>query len=295
MHALDPTGDGICARLLQSTTSMQKNSLLLLVISCLLESGCIGKPDDTERVASSVFTASTQPITTVVHVGSDTLSDSVRIDGLEPEPDGQSIAFLFADPAKGITRGLAIVQSSGAQQPQLVWPDSVTSFWWSGAHQLSFIAGTGHGVRVVVNAHAAELEALDATGSQHNSPPGEARSIEGTPRVGALARAQEFIDSVRIQPTGTPQRSVLRYQPDTVLIAPGDTLAAVHVSADMTEGAKVNPAWYLIHLPSRHVVAIDSLTGRSSGLLSSAGRWGSNGVFYYAKEQSIWQARPSVK
>lgn len=296
VHQLDPTGDGTCARLLQSTIRMKKNSLLLVILLlCLFESGCISRPDKTEQAASSVFTASTQPITTVARIGSDTLSDSVRIDRLEPEPDGQSIAFLFADPAKGITRGLAIVQSSGAEQPQLVWPDSVASFWWSGPHQLSFTAGTGRGVRVVVNSHAEQLEALDATGAQQMSPPGEAQPTEGTPGVAALARAREFIDSVRIQPTGTPQRSTLRYQPDTVLVAPGDTLAAVYVSAGMTEGTKVNPAWYLVHLPSSHMVPVDSLTGRSSGLSATAGRWGANGVFYYAKEQSIWRAQPSVK
>jgi hypothetical protein len=290
MQWLDGTGIGICAQSLAGWDLMQR-TLSLLAISAIT-AGCVGTQDDAERPVPSAFTAAADPIATVTIVGADTLGDSARIHHLAPEPDGRSIAFLFADPAKGITRGLGIVQVSGGQPPQLGWPDSVTSVWWSGPHQLSFTAGTGQGVRLVVDAHAAQLEAMEVTSAPN--PPRLGTSATN-PNTNALSRAQAFIDSVRVQPEGTPRISTLRYRADSIIVAPSDTLAAVHVSASDTQGTKVNPAWYLVHLPSRHVQAIDSLIGRSSGLSASAGQWGADGAFYYAKERSLWRARPSVQ
>lgn len=276
-------------------------TLSLLAISAIT-AGCIGNPDDGKRLVPSALTAAADPIATVTVIGADTLGDSARIHYLAPEPDGKSIAFLFADPANGITQGLGIVQVSGGQLPQLGWPDSVTSVWWSGPHQLSFTAGTGRGVRLVVDAHAAQLEAMEVTDGRN--PPGSGTSVTkpGTNALSrtqagtnALSRAQAFIDSVRVQPEGMPQGSTLRYRADSIIVAPSDTLAAVHVSASDIQGTKVNPAWYLVHLPSGHVQAIDSLTGRSSGLSAAAGQWGADGAFYYAKERSLWRVRPSVQ
>jgi hypothetical protein len=266
--------------------------ILSLLAMSAITTGCVGTQDDAEQRVPSAFTAAASPIATVTLVGADTLGDSARIHHLAPEPDGRSIAFLFADPAKGITRGLGIVQASGGQAPQLGWPDSVTSVWWSGPHQLSFTAGTGQGVRLVVDAHAAQLEAMEVAGTL--SPPRLGTSAT-KPNTNGLSRAQTFIDSVRVQPEGTPQISTLRYRADSIIVAPSDTLAAVHVSASDIQGTKVNPAWYLVHLPSGHVQAIDSLIGRSSGLPASAGQWGADGAFYYAKERSLWRARPSVQ
>jgi hypothetical protein len=290
MQWLDGAGIGICAHLLQGWDSMPR-ILPLLAISAIT-AGCIGTRDDAKQPVPSAFTTATDPIATVTVVGADTLGDSARIHHLAPEPDGKSIAFLFADPANGITQGLGIVQASGGQLPQLGWPDSVTSVWWSGPHQLSFTAGTGRGVRLVVDAHAAQLEAMAVTGT-HN-PPGPGTSVP-KPNTNALLRAQAFIDSVRVQPEGMPQGSALRYRADSIIVAPGNTLAAVHVSASDIQGTKVNPTWYLVHLPSGHVRAVDSLIGRSSGLSASAGQWGADGAFYYAKERSLWRVRPSVQ
>ena len=252
--------------------------------------GCLGSPDDEPSPVASSFTSAASPLATIRAIGPDTLSDSASVQHLQVEPDGGSIAFLFADPAKGVTQGLGLVGTSGAQSAQLVWPDSVASFWWSGPHQLSFTAGTGQGVRLIVDVHAAQLEALDAPASAQPST----RSQAGTSSAAALRRAQAFVDSIRIQPQGTPQGSALRYQADSIILAPGDTFAAVHVIASDAEGTKVNPAWYLAHLPSGQVQPVDSLTGRSSGLLSRAGVWAPNGVFFYAKERSIWQVRVSA-
>jgi hypothetical protein len=267
-----------------------RKALSLLPILGAISASCISSEDDTKSPVSSKFTVTVAPVATVAFIGADTLSDSARIHHLQPEPDGGSIAFLFADPAKGITRGLGIVQTSGTQLAQVGWPDSVLSVWWSNPHQLSFTAGTGHGVRVVVDAHAAHLQAVEVTGhGTHAASTGITASPTSTE---ALSRAQAFIDSVRVQPGGAPQRSVLRYRADSILVARGDTLAAVHVSAGDIQGAKVNPAWYLLHLPSGHMQPVDSLTGQSPGLAASAGQWAANGSFYYAKERSIWQARP---
>lgn len=266
---------------------MQRPSFLLTTLALI--AGCVSGQDDVESRVASGLSVTTSPLASVSVVGLDTLSDSAWIHQLRPEPDGGSIAFLFADPTKGITQGLGIIEASGGEKAQLAWPDSVTSFWWSGPHQLSFTAGTGRGVRVVVDAHAAQLEALEVTGAQASRSQTQGVSTSSSP---ALSRAQAFIDSVRVQPEGTPQGSALRYEADSIVIAPSDTFAAVHVLAHDVQGTKVNPAWYLAHLPSGHMQPVDSLTGRSTGLLSSAGQWGVNGLFYYAKERSIWRVQP---
>lgn len=249
---------------------------------------CVNDGDNTKSVAAAGLTLMTNSLAVITVVGMDTLSDSASIHRVQPEPDGGSVAFVFADPAKGITSGLGLVNLSGAPTAHLAWPDSVTSFWWSGAHQLSFTAGTGHGVRVVVDAHAAQLEALEATGTR---PHLSDIRVPSEQNAAALSRTQTFIDSVRVQPGGTPQESALRYRADSIIIAPGDTFAAVHVSAG-NKGMTANPAWYITHLPSGHVRPVDSLTGTSSGLPASAGAWGADGAFYYAKEQSVWRAQP---
>ena len=250
--------------------------------------GCsTGREERSER-SISAFSAVAEPLVTVTTIGVDTVSDSAWISQIKPEPDGGSVAFVFADPAKGATRALGIVQISGTQTSHLIWPDSVTSVWWSGPHELRFTAGTGQGIYAVVDAHAATLEALAITDSAR-TPPRPAPSADRA-QAQALSRAQSFVDSIRVQPEGTPQRSALRYRADTVIVATGDTLAAAHVSAG-TEGNSANPAWYVVHIESGAVQPIDSLVGSSAGLPRSAGSWDNSGRFYYAKERSIWRAR----
>lgn len=269
-------------------------SLVIIPAISVIGSTCVDSTDDTQRTSSSTFSATVTPIATISFIGADTLSDSARIYRLEPEPDGGSIAFLFADPVKGITAGLGILQVSGNQAAQIGWPDSVLAVWWSKPHQLSFTAGTGQGIRVVVDAHAAELQTVEAARAQDSATAARAPA-RSEAYTRALSRTQAFIDSVRVQPAGTPQRSALRYRADSTLMARGDTLAAVHVSAQDSQRTQLNPAWYLVHLPSGHVQAVDSLTGQSVGLEASAGQWGADGSFYYAKERSIWRARPTAK
>ena len=271
---------------------VMRRVLRLLVISAFILSCNSERNDQRSRVASTLIVEAS-PLASINVVGVDTLSDSASIRRLQPEPDGGSVAFLFADPAKGITNGLGLLAASGTQAAQLVWPDSVTSFWWSGPHQLSFTAGTGQGVRVVIDAHAAQLQALQVTGAQSDQSP--VSSKRDTVATLALSRVRAFIDSIRVQPEGTPQGSTLRYQPDSVVAAASDSFAAVHVVANDPGGLKVNPAWYLTHLPSGHTQAIDSLIGRSTGLAATTGQWGADGAFYYAKERSIWRAHPKAQ
>jgi hypothetical protein len=266
-------------------------SVCLPFILLALSTGCIGSSDQESAATALSLSSVTTPLATISTIGADSLSDSASIHRVQPEPDGGSIAFAFADPSLGVTQGLGLMQMSGGYGAQLVWPDSVATFWWSAPHELSFLAGTGQGVRVVVDVHAAQLEALEVrTGAQ---PPGATvqRSTDST----ALRRAQAFVDSIRIQPQGTPQGSALHYRADTAILAPGDSFAAVHVTASDRQGTRVNPAWYVAYLPTGEVEAVDSLTGQSRGLLARAAAWRSNNIFYYAKERSIWQVQVSAK
>jgi hypothetical protein len=253
---------------------------------------CDTARQQTSEKSISTFNAVAEPLVTVSTIGVDTVSDSAWVSHIKPEPDGESVAFIFADPAKGTTGALGIVQASGPQTSHLVWPDSVISVWWSGPHELRFTAGTGQGVYAVVDAHAATLEALATTDSASAARTPAAPANQA--RAKALARLQSFIDSVRVQPEGTPQRSTLRYRADTVILAAGDTLAAAHVSAE-ANGVSANPAWYLVHIQSGTVQPVDSLVGSSVGLPRSAGAWDNNGRFYYAKERSIWRASVTAR
>ena len=269
---------------------MRRLSSRTLALASLL--ACAIERKDTKPTAQLAMDATISPVASIQTVGIDTLSDSATIQQVKPEPDGGSVAFLFTDPAKGIRSGLGLVSTATNQRAQLAWPDSVTAFWWSGPHQLSFTAGTGQGVWIVVDAHAPALQALSTEGSHgFQAMPSQSDTATKAARV----RAQAFIDSVRVQPGGTPQQSALHYRVDTI-ITTGDTLAAIHVVAtDVAQSITSNPAWYLAHLPSGHVRAIDSLTGYSSGLPAMAGAWTDRGAFYYAKERSIWRAEPRVQ
>ena len=252
-------------------------------------SACIGESDAIRQSASVMLDIATQPVATVAVIDADTLSDSLRILAVSPEPDGGSVAFLFTDPTRQVTRGLALAQTSGAQKVRLVWPDSVSHMWWSKPHELSFTSGTGQGVRVVIDAHAAQLEAIQGSAAVRESADTSPARVNLIRR--SLSRAQAFVDSVRVQPTGAPQRSTLRYSADTILIGPGDSLAAVHVMAVGPEGRQANPTWYVMYLPNGHIQPLDSLVGAPSGLTAEAGRWGADGAFYYVKDRSIWRTQ----
>jgi hypothetical protein len=271
---------------------MERIIWLLAMAAVVL--GCTSSKEETSSSRTSAFAVTIEPFAMVTAIGTDTLSDSTSILELYPESDGGSVAFRFADPAKRVSSGLGIVQASGTRQAQLVWPDSVLSVWWGSPHELGFVTGTGTGVRVIVDVHAPQLQAIEA--SEEKRRPASVTPMPVTHSAAlAVARAQAFIDSVRVQPEGTPQRSALRYQADTAAIAPDTALAAVHVSAHDPQGKRSNPSWYLVHIPSGHVRPVDSLTGNSPGLPATAGQWSNDGIFYYAKERSIWRAQTQIR
>lgn len=269
--------------------------ILWLLGTCVVALSCTSSEKGGNSSYTSAFSVVVEPFATVSLIGADTLSDSARILELYPEPDGGSVTFRFTDPVKHISSGLGIVQASGTRQAQLVWPDSVVSAWWGGPHELGFIAGTGTGVRVVVDVHATQLEAIEASEGRGRSNAGNPPTTERSTML-AVERAQAFIDSVRVQPEGIPQQSTtLHYKADTATLAPDTLVAAVHVSAHDHTGKRSNPSWYLVHIPSGHVRPVDSLTGSSPGLPASGGQWTRGRVFFYAKERSIWRAQPQVQ
>ena len=288
------TDEGIMCLSLASERAHMKDTLWLLGM-CAVALGCMSGEKGTKSVRASAFSVSVEPFATVSLMGPDTLSDSARILELYPEPDGGSVTFRLTDPLKHISSGLGIVQATGSRQAQLVWPDSVVSAWWAGPHELGFIAGTGTGVRIIVDVHATQLQAIEASEGRGRPPGSKLPSTEHSAKL-AIERTQAFIDSVRVQPEGIPQHStILQYRADTVTVAPDTLVAAVHVSARDRTGKRSNPSWYLLHIPSGHVEPVDSLTGSSPGLPTSGGQWTTAGVFYYAKERSIWRVQPKVQ
>ena len=283
----------MCLSLASERTHM-KDTLRLLG-TCAVALSCMSEEKGANSTRTSAFSITVEPFATVNLIGPDTLSDSARILELYPEPDGGSITFRFTDPVKHINSGLGIVQATGTRQAQLVWPDSVVSAWWAGPHELGFTAGTGTGVRIIVDVHATQLQAIEASDGKGRPTASKSLSTERSAKL-AVERTQAFIDSIRVQPEGMPQRSaILQYKADTVTIAPDTLVAAVHVSAQDGTGKRSNPSWYLLHIPSGHVRPVDSLTGSSPGLPASAGQWSRTGMFYYAKERSIWQAQPRTQ
>ncbi len=140
-------------------------------------------------------------------IGSDTLSDSARVLAVYAEPDGDDIAFLFEDPAKGITSGLGLIDRAH-NDIHLIWPDSVVQVAWPAAHRLAFRSLMGKGVLEVGNVHADTVRAIAILGDTLAI----ARSSVQLPAdLTVRARATALLDSIRLQPAGKPQRSALRY------------------------------------------------------------------------------------
>jgi hypothetical protein len=220
-------------------------------------------------------------------IGQDTLSDSARIVRLVPEPDGDAVAIIFADPSRPVTAGLALIDRA-RPTAQLLWPDSVTNVWWSAPHRVAFSTRTGKGVRAVVDVHKAALEVIELSDTAPRPGP-VARNAD------ALLRATAYIDSVHVQPTGRPQRSALKYSVDRIIPSPDGGLAAVYVIARDSSGSPMNPAWYVMDLPSGFMVGIDQITGAASELPPETGGWGSNGHFFFAKGRSVWESDITVR
>lgn len=264
---------------------------LAVALALSAAAGCAN--DDASKVQVDADVASFfvehDSIASIRSVSQDTLSDSARVLRLVPEPDGRSTAVLFADPALGISSGLALLEPDRGRT-LLVWPDSVGSVWWSGDHRLAFESLTGTaGVHAVVDVHADSLEHLEAA---HDTAPPVA--IPAANMDAARARATAYIDSVRSQPEGKPQQGQLAYTVTAVEPSPRDSIVAFYVTARGRGDDRLNPAWYLLHLPSGRIAPIDSVTGSAHALPAEAAAWTSDGLLLYAKGSALHRARVST-
>lgn len=220
-------------------------------------------------------------------IGPDTLSEWARILRVHPEPDGDAVAVLFADSARGISAGLALEDERTASI-RLVWPDSVDQVWWSDEHELSFTSATGDGVYAVVDVHGDSLVTLQRITVV---PPSRGESVDRA----LLGRAQRFVDSVRVQPTGIPQHSAMTYTVTALIPDPSGRLAAFYVAARDTLGRELNPSWYATHLRADATTLIDEIVGLASDLPRSAAGWTSEGDFIFAKGATLHEARVEVR
>lgn len=216
-------------------------------------------------------------------VASDTLSDSARVLGIHPEPDGDALVVLYSEPGR-VSTGLAIVDRK-MPAPQLLWPDSVTSVFWTGPHTLAFRTTQGGGIRLVVDVHAAQLTLADTTGGV--APPAPLVMTDSS----MMLRARQYTDSLRGQVRGAPQTSsALTYAVTRVVPSADGRLAAFHMAARDAAGMLTNPGWYVLDRESGSVTAIDQVTGPANELPQQAGQWSQGTSFFYAKGRALWEA-----
>lgn len=262
------------------TSSFPCTVLLLAGIAACSDAPESGLP----RASATVLTVHATQRSPFQIVGADTLSDSARIVRIFPEQDGDGLIVMFADPVRRISSGLGIVDRRMAS-PQLLWPDSATTAWWTGPHMLAFTTATGRGIRLVVDVHAATLKIADTTNTGFGTP-------VATPAADSsvIGRARAYIDSVHVQPGGSARTAALVYSVNRVVPSPDGSLAAFHSTARDAAGSLTNPAWFILDRSSGAVTSVDQIIGPVAELAAEAGEWGSNTSFFYAKGMAIWEA-----
>ena len=219
-------------------------------------------------------------------VGADTLSDSARVLEIHPEQDGDALVTIFSDPLRRVSAGLAIVDRKMVA-PQLIWPDSVSSVWWTGPHTLAFTTATGAGIRLIVDVHAPELRVADTSAAVVSRPATADLAAEDSTM---LHRARTYTDSVRGQVGGTSQVSALTYTVTRLVRSRDGRFAAFHTAARSGGNTLTNPAWYVLDRETGAVSPIDQVIGPASELAPSAGQWSDTGSFFYAKGRAVWEA-----
>ena len=264
---------------------MKISSVLSVLVLLATIDACSDTRESRTPPASitALSTHATQRVSFQV-VGADTLSDSARILQILPEDDGDGVIALFADPARRVSAGLSIIDKRMAH-PQLLWPDSVTGVWWTGPHRLAFTTTTGHGIRLVVDVHAATLKIADTADTRIGTPP-----IPVVVDSSIAKRARAYTDSVHLQPAGSPQGTALTYSVTRVVPSPDGSMAAFHSAARDSSGILTNPAWFVLDRSSGTVAPMDQITGLVAELPPGAGEWGGNTSFFYAKGRAIWEA-----
>ena len=263
---------------------------LLAALTAVL--GCSeGEPKvDTAAPRAVLTDVSTRERGRLSEIGGDTLSDSARVLRVLPEPDGSSVAYLFADPMRAVSAGLAIMQE-GATRAQLVWPDSVTTVRWTGPGTLAFTtsSGTGANERVVLDVHAESISVSAVVDSSRR--PAAAPAAPRADDAAVRARATRYIDSLHVQPQGQPQNSALRYRVLSVLASPDGELAVFYVAADDGTGTRVNPAWYAIDPRQGRVFRLDQVVGPAAEMPEEGAGWTETGRFLYAKGLALWEGQ----
>jgi len=267
----------------------------LALAACDSPRGGAGQGEKTTGGAAPLAVSTTQR-TVLRAVARDTLSDSARIVRVVPEPDGDAVAVVFADPERRIRAGLGLVQRDGGAPAQLLWPDSVSTVRWTAPHAISFSTETGRGAYVVVDVHAQDAKVTPhdsaRAGSAATGDPANADTVPAVAaaRDAARRRAIAFLDSVHVQPTGRPQGSAaLRYEVRSLLMSPGGRLAAFYASATDSAGRQVNPAWYIVDPRGGAVAVVDEVVGPASELPEGAGGW-TETTFVFAKRLGLYEA-----
>jgi hypothetical protein len=248
---------------------------------------CDAAPERAPTPESPAFAAPVRARSTIRTLADDTLSDAARIVRLLPEPDGRTVAVLFADSVSGVSAGLAL-NELGVDRMQLLWPDSVTNVWWTSAHAIAFTTRTGRGVRAIVDVHAESLTVLERLDEGAVVlPVAPAEDSE------ARARATTYIDSLFSQANGRATRGELTYAVSRLVPQKTGDLVAVHVIASAADGRRSNPSWYLLDRRTEQVTRVDAVVGPEDQLPASGAGWTDGGEFLYAKGLTIWSAEPT--
>ena len=248
---------------------------------------CDSAPERTPTPESPAFAAPVRARSTIRALADDTLSDAAHIVRLLPEPDGRTVAVLFADSVSGVSAGLAL-NELGVDRMQLLWPDSVTNAWWSGAHSIAFTTRTGRGVRAVVDVHAESLTVLERLDEGAVVPP-----VAPAEDAESRARATTYIDSIFAQANGRATRGELTYAVSQLVPQRNGDLVAVYVIASTSDGRRSNPSWYLLDRRTDQVTRVDAVVGPEEQLPANGAGWTDGGDFLYAKGLTIWSAEPT--
>ncbi len=258
----------------------------LVVVASLLAACSREREPAAGASSGTVLRVHTTQRNSFQRVATDTISDSAQILEILPEQDGDALVALFTDPGR-VSNGLAIIDRK-MLVPQLLWPDSVTSVWWTGPHILAFTTSNGSGIRLVVDVHAAELRLADTTESAIPRPAPTVMSDSSM-----LQRARAYTDSLRGQVGGASQTSTLTYSVMRLVPSADGRLAAFHTAARDAAGTLTNPAWYALDRESGVITLIDQVTGSIKELPERAGQWSQGNSFFYAKGRALWEAEVS--
>lgn len=262
--------------------------LLLAAGGCTSDSATPRAPDSAQqRGATNVINGTRHG--TLRAFGHDTLSSQARILTIVPASTGDDVAFTFTDPARGIGTGLGIIGHDDTS-PQLLWPDSVTDVWWTGARSLAFTSQTGDGARMIVDVRAESLT-VSAVGKTAGSGRPAGTDTADAATAAMRSRARAFVDSLHPVPPGTRQPA-LRWSVASLTPAPGGRAAAFYVVATDSTGQRTNPSWYVLDGvgAAGRITSIDSITGAVDNLPANAAAWGGPNRFYYARGLTLWEA-----